>query len=211
MTDHNTAGRVLEYAKRLNMLDGHFVWLWIDTSGNLNYKNITDDLISKDTIEKDLRIERSVEYKALYKRDTRMDHWPRNDISDMQFNSLLKDDHFLLFNTNNNRRNSVESSKFRSRRDTLIFDSTDFVNNKSGEKVILPQGLLNLRPLPIRVDRHLVKGAVRLLVAALEMALARCPIWLADSLQRSQLVTSCWKPLGPAEHNFSIIAARYVL
>lgn len=36
ISDAETAQRVLHQAKRLNMLDGHFVWLWIDTASTMN-------------------------------------------------------------------------------------------------------------------------------------------------------------------------------
>lgn len=36
ISDAETAQRVLHQAKRLNMLEGHFVWLWIDTASTMN-------------------------------------------------------------------------------------------------------------------------------------------------------------------------------
>ncbi|KAI4461880.1 hypothetical protein MML48_5g00021469 [Holotrichia oblita] len=214
------AGRILEYARRLNMLDGHFVWLWINTAGSLKDKNYTDTSeTNQDRIEK-----RSAKFEAPKREDSThhrdIDHF-RNDINDMQFNSILKNDHFLFFNTNNryrynsNSRSKSDSetiySRSRSRRD-IFFETANINVNPAdkfgGDRVILPQGLLSLRALPVRVDRHLVKGAVRLLVAALERALLNIPIWLVDNLQRTQMSTSCWRPSGDSERNFSLFLAR---
>ncbi|KAI4461866.1 ionotropic glutamate receptor [Holotrichia oblita] len=220
MTDHNMAGRILEYARRLNMLDGHFVWLWINTAGSLKDKNYTDTSeTNQDRIEK-----RSAKFETPKREDSThhrdIDHF-RNDINDMQFNSILKNDHFLFFNTNNryrynsNSRSKSDSetiySRSRSRRD-IFFETANINVNPAdkfgGDRAILPQGLLSLRALPVRVDRHLVKGAVRLLVAALERALLNIPIWLVDNLQRTQMSTSCWRPSGDSERNFSLFLAR---
>lgn len=220
------AAKILDYAKRLNMLDGHFVWLWINTSGNQKYKNDTDDSIGAD--KEASSANEKIEISRIEKRSAR-DHF-RNEINDMQFSSLLKNDHFLLltndhrrssFSTDSNSRAAGSSSYFshqpsynylRTRRETPsnveTVDHPSSNATKSDEKVVLTQGLLSLRPLPIRVDRHLVKGAVRLLVAALERTLYNIPIWLMDNLQRTQLSTSCWKPSGPSEQNFSLYLAR---
>lgn len=210
------------------MLDGHFVWLWINTAAGLKYRNYTADTDPPPARDEkfDQREKRSAQ---ISRRLPREDHF-RNDISDMQFKSLLKNDHFLFFDAKNShyRISSSSSSNSKATTGSSSFDSAvrwrresvanvelaDFSvtvnnnNNRSGEKIVLPHGLLSLRPLAIRVDRHLVKGAVRLLVATLERALANIPIWLVDNLQRSQFATSCWKASGASERNFSIFLAR---
>ncbi|RZC39596.1 ANF receptor domain containing protein [Asbolus verrucosus] len=177
LSDRPAAVRILEDAKRLNMMDGHFVWLWVDTAANIS---ISDDGADKDKPSED-RYRRSV---------------VKSDISDMHVNYLLKNDQFLLFN----RNYGVESSKFKDRNDRSrrLFSAVD--GEFKGE---LPAGLLSLKPLPVRVDRHLVKGAVRLLVATLKLVLDRSPLWMLQSIAKGQLTTSCWKPLGAREFNFS--------
>lgn len=203
------------------MMDGHFVWIWIDTAQNASYKNITDDT-SKDfkESERDKRSEKSAKdffsYKSDY-RDNLKSRYKRgvhkelvqSDLSDMRLNYLLnnKNDQFLLFN----HQDGVESSKFK-KRNEVISD----VNVKTHKKLLntgdklseLPSGLLSIRPLPIRVDRHLVKAAVRLLVATLKVIVDRCPDWLLESIALGELQTSCWKPLGMKEFNFSSVYAR---
>ncbi|KAI4461879.1 hypothetical protein MML48_5g00021725 [Holotrichia oblita] len=194
------AGRILEYARRLNMLDGHFVWLWINTAGSLKDKNYTDTSeTNQDRIEK-----RSAKFETPKREDSThhrdIDHF-RNDINDMQYNS----------NSRSKSDSETIYSRSRSRRD-IFFETANINVNPAdkfgGDRAILPQGLLSLRALPVRVDRHLVKGAVRLLVAALERALLNIPIWLVDNLQRTQMSTSCWRPSGDSERNFSLFLAR---
>lgn len=203
-SDRQTAVRILDDAKRLNMLDGHFVWIWIDTSEFSSLKNATDDL-TKEFKESDRDREKISEAAEIRpKRES------KSDISDLHINYLLRNDQFLLFNN----KYGVESSKSKTHNDILIADKSgnnkDVVNKKEvNEKVPdLPIGLLSLRPLPIRVDRHLVKGAVRLLVATLKAVLARCPDWLAESIALEKLSTSCWRPLGVKELNFSSVFGR---
>jgi hypothetical protein len=182
LSDRPAAVRILEDAKRLNMMDGHFVWLWVDTAANIS---ISDDAAAaaadKDKPPNEDRYKRSV---------------VKSDISDMHVNYLLKNDQFLLFN----RNYGVESSKFKDRNDRSqrLFSVVD--GEFKGE---LPAGLLSLKPLPVRVDRHLVKGAVRLLIATLKLVLHRSPLWMLQSIAKGQLTTSCWKPLGAREYNFS--------
>lgn len=178
LSDRPAAVRILEDAKRLNMMDGHFVWLWVDTAANIS---INDDSITEKDKPGEDRYKRSV---------------VKSDISDMHVNNLLKNDQFLLFN----RNYGVESSKFKDRNDKSqrLFSVVD--GEFKGE---LPAGLLSLKPLPVRVDRHLVKGALRLLIATLQLVLQRSPLWMLQSIAKGQLTTSCWKTLGAREFKFS--------
>ena len=179
LSDRPSAVRILDDARRLNMMDGHFVWLWVDTAANISVSEDVN-ISEKDRLPED-RYKRSV---------------VKSDISDMHVNYLLKNDQFLLFN----RNYGVESSKFKDRNDRSqrLFSVVD--GEYKGE---LPAGLLSLKPLPVRVDRHLVKGAVRLLIATLKLVLRRSPLWMLQSIAKGQLTTSCWKPLGAREFNFS--------
>ncbi|KAG5894221.1 hypothetical protein JTB14_002271 [Gonioctena quinquepunctata] len=163
MSDRSSSIRILDDAKRLNMMDGHFVWVWIDTAAVITVKNTTED--DKDPKIVDERSKRSVE---------------PSDISDMHINYLLRNDQFLLLNHNY----GVESSKLKDRR-----SHQRRVGDSKGE---LPAGLLSIKPLPVRVDRHLVKGAVRMLVSSLKRVLIRAPEWVLGSFLNAK-PNSCWK------------------
>lgn len=182
------------------MMDGHFVWIWIDSAQNTSFKNATEE--AKDVAgEGERRSERSVRSE----RDTRNAH-RESVLSDMHLHYFLKNDPFLLFN----RHDGVESSKLK--KSSEIFDGESHANARKAfgadTNYELPVGLLSLRPLPIRIDRHLVKGAVKLLVATLKVILDDCPDWLLDSIALGELKTSCWKELGKEELNFSTLFAR---
>lgn len=213
------------------MVDGHFVWLWIDTvpsnstAGVFSTISPTEQPSSADSSRRDKR-NASDEAEDNYERDvfdrtTDFFRGKRNvvfnkdfiksDISDMHVNYLVKNDQFLLFNR---QQNGVESSKFKHLRDNVVsvrkeqpwkFQGYFAWRNSSPE---LPAGLLNIRAVPMRVDRHLVKGAVRLLVNTLKTVLARCPDWLAQSIALEDLSTSCWIQPSAGEFNFSSVFAK---
>lgn len=185
MSDRSSAIRILDDAKRLNMMDGHFVWFWIDTAATINVKNATDD----ERDPKD-RPEERVKRSSLGK----------SDISDMHINYLLKNDQFLLFS----RNHGVESSKLNDRRPhqrSRAGGSADSTGD-------LPSGLLSLKPLPVKVDRHLVKGAVRLLVAALKLVIGRSPEWMLNNFVNGHLTNNCWKNVAIKENSFISEFAR---
>ncbi|KAJ8967463.1 hypothetical protein NQ314_002776 [Rhamnusium bicolor] len=166
------------------MMDGHFVWLWIDTAATINVKNVTEE--EKDIKDKpDDRTKRSLR---------------QSDISDMHVNYLLKNDQILLFNHNY----GVESSKLKDRQ-VHHHLNTNGNGDGTGE---LPSGLLSLKPLPVKVDRHLVKGAVRLLVATLKLVIGRSPEWMLNNLVNGQLTNDCWKTVVTKENNFISDFAR---
>lgn len=169
MSDRSSAVRILDEAKRLNMMDGHFVWLWIDTAASISVKNGTDDEKEPKDRPED-RVKRSGS--------------PKSDISDMHINYLLRNDQFLLFS----RNRGVESSKLKDRRAQHRPHS-----GGNGDSVgELPPGLLSLKPLPVKVDRHLVKGAVRLLVAALKLVMGRAPERMLNDFVSGHLTNDCW-------------------
>lgn len=185
MSDRSSAIRILDDAKRLNMMDGHFVWLWIDTAASISVKNATDD--ERDPKDKpEDRVKRSSLGKS--------------DISDMHVNYLLKNDQFLLFS----RNHGVESSKLKDRR---VHHRPRAAGNGEGTGE-LPSGLLSLKPLPVKVDRHLVKGAVRLLVAALKLVIGRSPEWMLNNFVSGHLTNGCWKNVATKENNFISEFAR---
>ncbi|KAK4875933.1 hypothetical protein RN001_012355 [Aquatica leii] len=220
--DRVVAIRILEDAKRLNMMDGHFVWIWFDTAQNESYKNMTEDTNKeyKDN-DRDKKVDKSdIDYlphkndyndnsKLRFKRGVHKELF-ESDFSDSHLNLLLKNEKFLLINNNHD---GVESSKFK-KRNEVNNNNINNINVKTRKKQTddklsnLPSGLLSLRPLPIRLDRHLVKGAVRLLVTTLKVTLDRCPDWLLENIAAGELQSSCWKPASMKEFNFSTIFAR---
>ncbi|XP_023311526.1 uncharacterized protein LOC111692060 [Anoplophora glabripennis] len=188
MSDRSSAIRILDDAKRLNMMDGHFVWLWIDTAATINLKNVTDD-------ERDLRDKPE-------ERVRRSSSLGQSDISDMHINYLLKNDQFLLFS----RTHGVESSKLKDQdRRSQHRPRAGGSGESSGE---LPAGLLSLKPLSVKVDRHLVKGAVRLLVAALKLVIGRSPEWMLNNFVNGHLTNNCWKNVAIKENSFISEFAR---
>lgn len=213
LSDRSSAIRILEDAKRLNMMDGHFVWLWIDTASSINIRNSIDE--SENVRETK---QQQQQHEDRYKRSSVLD---KSDFSDMHVNYLLRNDQFLLFN----RNYGVESSKFKdhhlnkAQHHYNTNDNYNVNNNndqqrqrrypfllsgvKNSKIKELPAGLLSLKPLPIKVDKHLVKGAVRLLVSALKVVIKQSPDWLVLSLVNGELKSSCWKNHSAEEHNFS--------
>lgn len=229
MCDRPSAGRVLDEARRLNMVDGHFVWLWIDTVPS-NYTEGNSGLpptdrppentrrdkrnIFEGSLDTSYYEERTIDEEKVFFRNKRdivfNKDFIKSDISDMHVNYLVKNDKFLLFN----RQNGVESSKFKHLRDNIVSVKKEqqwnlpgyFARRNSSPE--LPAGLLSIRALPMRVDRHLVKGAVKLLVGTLKTVLARCPDWLAQSIALEDLRTSCWSAPSAGEFNFSAVFAK---
>ncbi|KAL3268124.1 hypothetical protein HHI36_007251 [Cryptolaemus montrouzieri] len=190
LSDKPSAMRILEDAKRLNMMDGHFVWLWIDTSANISFRNVTDD-----EKEKDNKNRKEAEVDDRTKRSL-----SESDLSDMNINYLLRNDRYLLFNRN---YYGVETSKLKKSRS----QEKSIFNVKIDNQTELPSGLLYLRPLPIKVDRHLVKGAVRLLAVALKMVLNGSSDIFRE-LKHRHFSTSCWRPLENVERNLSYTLGR---
>ncbi|XP_017782249.1 PREDICTED: uncharacterized protein LOC108566738 [Nicrophorus vespilloides] len=195
LTNREVAVRILEDARRLNMLDGHFVWIWIDTRSSSGYGNSSENNggsrrrgdgepggggggASRDGNRGKRRVD------------------PLEELGDMHVNYLLKNDQFLLFNREPQKRQAGSGGGG-------TVDAVVRTRKRSRGRPELPLGLLSLRPVPIKIDRHLVKGAVRLLISALKVALARGPHWLMDNLVLRRLTTSCWRPQGNKERNFS--------
>ncbi|CAH1154324.1 unnamed protein product [Phaedon cochleariae] len=163
MSDRSSSVRILEEAKRLNMMDGHFVWLWIDTAAIIRIKNATEE-------EKDPKPEDRLKRSLIKPEDT----------NDLHLHYLLKNDQFLMFNRPDSPKPSQPSRDrpYKSQGGSNLFPE-------------LPAGLLSMRPLPVRVDRHLVKGAVRLLVAALRHVLLRAPEWVLRDVVDGRY-KGCW-------------------
>lgn len=185
-SDSKTAIRILDDAKRLNMMDGHFVWIWIDTASSINIRNSSEeDLIDRSKRSLDPDILDGIVFENREKRSAFL----HGDINDMHINYLLRNDHFLLLNRNNP---SVASSKIN-RKAQVRAQLPASSSSKSERKSDLPAGLLSLKPLPIKVDRHLVKGAVRLLMTTLKSVISRSPSWVVQNIAQNKFVTSCWE------------------
>lgn len=83
ISDAETAQRVLQQAKRLNMLDGHFVWLWIDTTSTMNQVKQSNQLnngtMSQTPQGPDTLIEMEIERRAKGERHA-ADHRERHGL-----------------------------------------------------------------------------------------------------------------------------------
>lgn len=184
--DQKCAIRILEDAKRLNMMDGHFVWLWVDTAETTGQRfNSTSEEIKEESSRE--------------KRETITEKPIKSDISDIHRNYLLRNDQYLLFNDLDGTREHPRARRVV--RESGAGSSPFF--QKTSETSELPSGLLSLKPLPVRVDRHLVKGAVRLLIATLKVVLEQCPRCLFEG----RLKNSCWMNSNEGM-NFSNFFAR---
>lgn len=85
-SDRPVAIRILDEAKRLNMLDGHFVWLWVDTAENMNFTRNHSEDAAVASVPEDRP-------KVRNKRQTK-----RDGLGDVHASYLLQNDRFLLFN-----------------------------------------------------------------------------------------------------------------
>lgn len=195
------------------MMDGHFVWLWIDTAAVIKVRNSTDELAennenAKNAEFEELRIKKNSDSKVAFQNvrgDAEQFRIRRRavsrDLEDMNINYLLQNDQYLLFNSKNN---GVESSKLKDRRsDKELQKKID--SDRSGVGIShqkdLPAGLLSLKPLPVKIDRHLVKGAVRLLSSVLKDVLDRSPAWMIQNLVAVQN-NGCWRNVVIKESTF---------
>lgn len=127
----------------------------------------------------------------------------KKEIHDLHVNYLLRNDRFLLFNRGDFDVRSTKSRKPHSEEKKSIF------NDKTNSQSELPAGLLYLRPLPVKVDRHLVKGAVRLLAIALKIVLNESNFDF-ENLNTRFISTSCWRPTRDAEKNISLHFGRWL-
>lgn len=194
--DQKCAIRILEDAKRLNMMDGHFVWLWVDTAEmtggqRINTNNTTSTEEGTTTTKEEMGGREKRETTATKESI-------KSDISDIHRNYLLRNDQYLLFNDFEG-----DGKATRVVRESGAGGSSSSVIAKTVETSELPSGLLSLKPLPIRVDRHLVKGAARLLMATLKVVVEQCPRCLLER----RLENSCWTNSSEST-NFSNFFAK---
>ncbi|XP_049823043.1 uncharacterized protein LOC109597115 isoform X3 [Aethina tumida] len=186
LSDRQSAIRILDDAKRLNMMDGHFVWLWIDTATAISIRNVTQEEKDKERERKD--------------PEPPPQHRGRRGIADLDgvhVNYLLKNDYYLLFNREDVQQDVPAPRRPHKRREPA---------GVGGE---LPAGLLSLKPVPIKVDRHLVKGAVRLLVGTLRLVLDQAPEDVLRSVLGGRINNGCWADDADKQHsNFSNLFGR---
>jgi hypothetical protein len=82
------------------------------------------------------------------------------------------------------------------------------LNEEEGDEDMedsLPVGLLAMRTQPMRLDRHLVKGAVRLMADTLLRVLTQCSDWMPSPPSSNN---SCWISPSDSYRNFSNMFAR---
>jgi hypothetical protein len=87
-------------------------------------------------------------------------------------------------------------------------DNFPGVNEEGGEEDVedsLPIGLLAMRTQPMRLDRHLVKAAVRLMADTLLNVLTQCAEWMPTPPSSNN---SCWISPTDSYRNFSNMFAR---
>lgn len=219
MSDKASSIRILNDAKRLNMMDGHFVWLWIDTAAVINVKNTTDETadiemlkrsefdefryrrnVKNDAGLEEFRFENGASSEELFEELRVRRRAESDSIDKMNVNYLLQNDQYLLFNNNNNNF-EAGSSVTKNRRTNKKHQRKDSSDNTVSQGGTLPTGLLSIKPLPIKVDRHLVKGAVRLLVSVLKNVLDRSPTWMIRNLVTAKN-NGCWKNVVIKETSF---------
>ncbi|XP_068081518.1 uncharacterized protein [Anabrus simplex] len=71
----------------------------------------------------------------------------------------------------------------------------------------LPVGLLAIKAQPMKLDRHLVKGCVRLLTDTLRRVLTQCADWMPQPSD-SEYNASCWRNQTTTQQNFSAVFTR---
>ncbi|CAH1971114.1 unnamed protein product [Acanthoscelides obtectus] len=184
MSDRPSAIRILEDAHRLNMMDGHFVWLWVDTATIITVKNSTASVEEDKESSKDSdRFKRAYEERETDEHGTVEDRKRyrlndvMGDIRTMQASYFVQSNQFLFFHR--------EDRKWTDRRPRSKGGGSPSIGQ-------LPPGLLSLKPLPVKVDRHVVKGAMRLLIVALKEALDQSTPAMLNDLVRANS-DGCWK------------------
>ncbi|XP_045475603.1 uncharacterized protein LOC123681313 isoform X2 [Harmonia axyridis] len=191
LSDKTSAMRILKDARRLNMMDGHFVWLWIDTSANISFRETTEEDKEKEASKN----RKDVDLEERTKRSL-----TKNEMNDAHLSYLLRNDRYLLLNRDFETRGPKSRKPHPEEIKSIIHVETD-------SQLELPAGLLYLRPLPVKVDRHLVKGAVRLLAVALKTAFNDSSFNFEDLNHRFGS-SNCWTPTKDLERNVSLHFGR---
>ncbi|KAJ8887917.1 hypothetical protein PR048_007401 [Dryococelus australis] len=179
--DLRTAERIASEARRLNMMDGHFVWLWVDTNsataaeGNSTY-TVNQPARHNATRPRAYHRTKNRKTGSLYKGEGYVFHICLGVVCQ------------AVCLPGRWRRLGDDG---RTTEDDGVVDS-------------LPVGLLALRPRAVRLDRQLVRGAAKVLVDAVRRVLTLC----VDSMPAPSAVdyrVSCWEQPPHAYRNFSAL------
>lgn len=280
MSDSAAAKRVMDEAKRLHMVQGNFVWLWIDTGSSLTARNESklNIFYPLDDRIKDRRARESGDhhdtssnedyFNNLIKQlgsanstnstsDTSREPNTRTNETGLVNNSNINNNEINLDNRTEvndkiNKLDRVSKSSLSSKNTSVSHDYiwisnervTVFSKDKTSEPFPLhvfensttnsfnttasnnsdrtlrlrrsakeldvvpplPVGVLGVRALPLRFDRHLVRSAVRLVADALRRALHRkCHV----DAQEGRQTPSCRDPSPSWQKDFSQYLVRY--
>ncbi|KAL1465216.1 hypothetical protein WDU94_004803 [Cyamophila willieti] len=185
MSDGKVTKKVMDEAKRLHMVDGDFVWLWIDTSAAVKANlNSSKQHIDNDAVE---MITESREKRA-------------------------KPGPFRSFESNN--------TFVRNKRRRFVFFHDDFVNkhhplpssspsfpsyspHSNYSLPPLPVGLLAVKALPMKIDKHFVRATMRMVFDSMRKTYLR---YCSSNHPSSE---SCFKsPSVFSETNFTQLLFR---
>ena len=205
----HTAKQVTSEAKRLNMMSGHFVWLWIDTGASTTITNTNVTTGANLTLPA----------LASKRRDPpsnkpNLPEGPRSSVKHLigattsdillRSNNLRLGD-FLSFRDSATRSSSSDSWLYQEKNSSPSERFPDDIDDDMDES--LPIGLLALKAQAMKVDRQVVKGAVRLLADTLHKVLAQCEDWNPAPVAPSYNA-SCWTKPTDSYSKFSHLFTR---
>uniref|UniRef100_A0A8D8RZG8 Glutamate receptor ionotropic, NMDA 3A n=2 Tax=Cacopsylla melanoneura TaxID=428564 RepID=A0A8D8RZG8_9HEMI len=155
MSDGKVTKKVMDEAKRLHMVDGDFVWIWIDTSAavsaNLNSskQHIDNDAVEMITETREKRSKpgpfRSFESNSTFVRNKRR--------------------RFVFFHDDFvNKRHPLPSSSPA---------STSYFPHSNYSLPPLPVGLLAVKALPMKIDKHFVRATMRMVFESMRKTYLR--------------------------------------
>ncbi|KPI97834.1 Glutamate [NMDA] receptor subunit 3A [Papilio xuthus] len=125
ISDIHYAKLVMDEAKRLNMLDGHFFWLWLDASSEFD---VFQNIVNSTQYTEDRRDSASFSYKeaSLY------DSFERNNksVESSKIENLLEKEDVSTFHVNNMNKDNIEAtSRSKTENESFNNDISDFLLN----------------------------------------------------------------------------------
>lgn len=189
LCDLDTSRRIMSEAKRLNMIGGHFIWLWADTTSTTEFFDIiySNDLSNP---ESDIDL---LQMPSANNGDKKFNLFQHEEFSINEDDNIVKMKHTdtndsnepneeLISNNNKRKRSithtssstvglgSVSSSNKNAQQQHIIQQKMPFLNfsTSSVSHVLFhhfqdfPIGLLALRPVRMKIDRHFIRSAIRL-------------------------------------------------
>ncbi|PSN52890.1 hypothetical protein C0J52_03006 [Blattella germanica] len=204
------------------MMSGHFVWLWVDTSASMSiHKSIPIPVHNASTSTASATAAASATFpppteqlinqilSRLKSRTSANKRRDRRDTSNKPMEGPARTSHVWS-----------RVDKVLSERDMTSIRNTFTRASQQGAAVIrdlvqdpedeeddsLPIGLLALRTQPMKVDRQVVKGTVRLLADTLHRVLTQCTDWTTPT--PPQVNTSCWSKPSPQYRDFATLFVR---